>query len=84
MTIDRWLGIDVSQAVLDAHLLPSGEVWSVSNDADGIEGLVVRLKATRDVLVVMEATGGYQHEAAVALVTSTSSRHRALCHSIVR
>ena len=67
MAIERWLGIDVSQAVLDAHLLPSGEAWSVSNDADGIKDLVVRLKATRDVLVVMEATGGYQHEAAVAL-----------------
>jgi len=67
MKIERWLGIDVCLARLDAHLLPAGESWSVSNDAAGIEDLVRRLKAGSDVLVVMEATGGYQHEAAVAL-----------------
>lgn len=65
--IDRWLGIDVSQAELDAHLLPSGESWSVANDAEGIKKLLRQLKTARNVLVVLEATGGYQHEAAVAL-----------------
>jgi len=73
MGIDRWLGIDVSQAVLDAHLLPSCETWSVSNDARGIKKLVEHLKAARDVLVVLEATGGYQHEAAVALSRAGAS-----------
>jgi transposase len=67
MPIQRWLGIDVSQARLDAHLLPSGESWAVSNDGQGIKELVGRLQGCIDVLVVMEATGGYQHEAAVAL-----------------
>lgn len=67
MAIDLWLGIDVSQASLDAHLLPSDEAWSVSNDAVGIKKLLGRLKTAGNVLVVMEATGGYQHEAAVAL-----------------
>jgi len=73
MAIERWLGIDVSQAVLDAHLLPSGETWSVSNDARGIKTLVGHLKAAQGVLVVLEATGGYQHEAAVALSRAGAS-----------
>ncbi len=67
MAITHWLGIDVSKADLDVHLLPSGESWSVSNDASGFEKLIRRLDVAREILVVMEATGGYQQEAAVAL-----------------
>ena len=67
MSIERWIGIDVSKAVLDVHVLPSGEAWSAANDSAGIARLVKRLGRMKDALVVMEATGGYQHEAAVEL-----------------
>jgi len=67
MAIERWIGIDVSKAVLDVHVLPSAQAWSTANDAPGIAGLVARLGRAGNALVVMEATGGYQHEAAVEL-----------------
>ncbi|MDQ5848306.1 MAG: IS110 family transposase [Pseudomonadota bacterium] len=61
-------GIDVSKAVLDVALLPSGEELQVGNDAAGIEELGKRLKAASVDLVVMEATGGYETAVATALV----------------
>lgn len=61
-------GIDVSKAVLDVALLPSGEELQVVNDAAGIEALGKRLTAANVDLVVMEATGGYETAVATALV----------------
>jgi transposase len=61
-------GIDVSKAVLDVALLPSGELLQFANDTAGIEELGKKLKAQAADLVVMEATGGYETAAATALV----------------
>jgi transposase len=63
-------GIDVSKAVLDVALLPSGEELQVGNDAAGIEALGKRLKAVDVDLVVMEATGGYETEVASTLAAA--------------
>lgn len=60
------VGIDVSKAVLDVAVLPSGEVLQFANDANGIEELGRKLKSAD--LVVMEATGGYETAVATALV----------------
>lgn len=62
------VGIDVSKAMLDVALVPSGEQFQASNDAGGIEGLGRRLKAASVNLVVMEATGGYETAVAAALI----------------
>jgi transposase len=60
------VGVDVSKAMLDVAVLPSGEVLQFANDASGIEQFRGKL-STAD-LVVMEATGGYETAVATALV----------------
>ena len=55
-----FVGIDVSKQRLDVHARPSGEEWSVSNDATGHADLVRKLSSLLPTLVVLEATGGYQ------------------------
>lgn len=62
-----YVGVDVSKTRLDSAVRPSGERWSVSNDEAGISALVKRVKAYPGTLVVMEATGGYEHAVAAAL-----------------
>jgi transposase len=62
-----FVGIDVSKHRLDVHALPSGESWSVANDAAGCTELVKKLSETPPTLVVVEATGGYQATIAAEL-----------------
>jgi transposase len=62
-----FVGIDVSKHRLDVHVRPSGEEWSVSNDAKGHEELVRKLATLSPTLVVLEATGGYQAAVAAEL-----------------
>lgn len=63
-------GIDVSKAMLDAAVLPSGEVLQFGNDVNGIEELARKLQSAAVDLVVMEATGGYETAVATALVAT--------------
>lgn len=60
MTQEVFVGIDVSKARLDVCVSSESAVWSVSNDAPGIEALVARLASVSPTLVVLEATGGLQ------------------------
>lgn len=62
-----YVGIDVAKAHLDVARHDDDEVWRVSNDEEGIQELVDRLKALGPELVVMEATGGFEMPAAAAL-----------------
>jgi transposase len=62
-------GIDVAKDTL-AVALSSGEEWSCANDADGIGLLVENLIAADPVLVVLEATGGYEGELLAALIAA--------------
>jgi transposase len=62
-----FVGVDVSKHSLDVHVRPSGESWSVTNDAKGHTELVQRLGAMSPTLVVLEATGGYQNGAVAEL-----------------
>lgn len=64
---DSYVGIDVSKSRLDVAVRPSGETWSVPNDAAGFDALVAKLKPLEPKLVVVEATGGYQAPLAAAL-----------------
>ena len=51
------VGIDVSKAILDVAVLPSGELLQFANDGNGIDALASKLKSAPVDLVVMEATG---------------------------
>lgn len=65
--MDCFIGIDVSKATLDIASLPDGESWTVTNDDAGLADLMPRLIALAPVLVVMEATGGFEMIAAITL-----------------
>lgn len=55
-----YVGVDVSKAALDVAVLPTAEHWSVANGEEGIDSLVVRLRALSASLVVLEASGGLE------------------------
>ena len=62
------VGIDVGKDHLDVATLPTGEVYRVTNDASGHAELIERLQALDDLdRIVVEATGGYERAAALAL-----------------
>ena len=65
-----FVGIDVAKAQLDIALRPSGERWTVPNDADGVVTLVERLQPLHPTLLVLEATGGLERVATAALATA--------------
>ncbi|HEY9012509.1 MAG TPA: IS110 family transposase [Devosia sp.] len=62
-----YVGIDVAKAQLDVHVRPSGDAFSVPRDAEGVANLVDRLKALSPVVVVLEATGGFETIVAASL-----------------
>jgi transposase len=64
---ERFIGIDVSKATLDVHILPDGKDFVFTNDVNGIKALCKKLNRLRPDLIVMEATGGLQMPAATAL-----------------
>jgi len=68
--IESFVGIDVSKDRLDVHVLPQREVFAVAQDDDGLAALTGRLGGLAPCLVVLEATGGLQERAAVALVAA--------------
>jgi transposase len=59
------VGIDVSKDWLDVAL--GSESLRVANETQGVAGLIERLQKLEVALVVMEATGGYETQAASAL-----------------
>jgi transposase len=68
--VDLYVGIDVSKAVLDVAVKPSGEVWSVPNTAEGMQRLVEKLGGMSARLIVLEATGGLERRAVAALAAA--------------
>ncbi len=56
----HYVGIDVAKAQLDIAVHPSGEVWQVSHDTQGITDLLAQLAELAPKLVVLEATGGLE------------------------
>jgi transposase len=61
------VGIDVSKTQLDIAIRPGGEVFVVARDAEGLDALVVRMKALAPDIIALEATGGFETVAAAAL-----------------
>jgi transposase len=65
--VDLFVGIDVSKAVLDIAVAPTGEAWSVANSTEGMQQLVRKLGEISPRLIVLEATGGLERRAVAAL-----------------
>jgi transposase len=65
-----YVGIDVSKDQLDIAVRPTGETWSMPNDASGITEVVQRVAQLHPKLVVLEATGGLQMPVAAALASA--------------
>ena len=61
------VGIDVGKSHLDVAATHSPTVSRFNNEAEGHSALVEHLQGSQPQLVVMEATGGYEHAVACAL-----------------
>ena len=61
-------GIDVSKDRLDVAVHPSGEQFSVANDGAGWRALIARLKPLGARAIGLEASGGYERGAVIALL----------------
>lgn len=70
MSDSVFVGIDVSSQTLELASSAEPKTWQVGNDAAGIEQLTAQLTSLQPALVVLEATGGYEFEAACALQAS--------------
>ncbi len=62
-----FIGIDVSRDTLQVASSIHPRTWQHPNNASGIEALCTELLGLSPALVVLEATGGYEFEAACAL-----------------
>ncbi len=67
MSEEQWVGIDVCQKYLDVYVRPLGELFQVTNDHEGIIQLVQTLREIKPELIILEATGGMEREAALEL-----------------
>lgn len=60
ITVEKFVGIDVSKGTLDVCIEPGGEVLHVEYDDTGIRQVVKRLVELAPTLIVVEATGGLE------------------------
>ena len=67
MSEKHWVGIDVCQKSLDVYIRPSEKLFQVTNNEIGIRKLVQTLKNIQPELIVLEATGGMEIDAAIQL-----------------
>lgn len=65
--MENTIGIDVSKAKLDVHVLSSKADMQFDNSVDGINKCLELCLKVEPELVVMEATGGYEYAAAAEL-----------------
>jgi transposase len=66
-----FVGIDVAKEKVDVAVRPTSEKWEARNDEQGRKELVQRLRKLSPTLVVLEATGGYEVELALALTDAS-------------
>jgi len=60
ISVETFVGIDVSKGTLDLCIEPAGETLHVEYDDKGISQVVKRLVEVSPTLIVMEATGGLE------------------------
>ena len=61
------VGIDVSKDRLDVEVRPTGEAFSVSRNAAGVDKLVARMRELSPHIIALEATGGFENVVVAAL-----------------
>jgi transposase len=71
MEHSRFVGIDVSKDHLDVHVRPTGDSFRVRYDDAGLVTLVEHLRPLAPVVLVLEATGGYEVTVAATLASAT-------------
>jgi transposase len=64
------VGIDVSKDKLDIAVRPSGEIFSTSRDAAGLDALIARLAPLAPAVVAVEAPGGFETVVAASLAAA--------------
>jgi transposase len=67
MSEKQWVGIDVCQKYLDIYIRPQGKLFQLTNNEVGISKLVQIFTEIKPELIVLEATGGMEINAAVKL-----------------
>jgi transposase len=67
MSEKQWVGIDVCQKYLDVYIRPLEKLFQVTNDEVGILKLLQTLRKLQPELIVLEATGGMEIDAAIKL-----------------
>jgi len=67
MSEKQWVGIDVCQKYLDVYIRPKKELFQVTNNKVGISSLVQTMSNIQPELIVLEATGGMEIDAAIQL-----------------
>ena len=70
MSEKQWIGIDVCQKYLDVYVRPSSQSFQLTNDEVGISKLIQALNKIQPELIVLEATGGMEIDAAIKLTTA--------------
>ena len=65
------VGIDVSKDRLDVAVRPSGEVFVVGRDAQGLQSLIERLARLSPAIIAVEATGGFETVVAASLAAAS-------------
>lgn len=76
--MEHFIGIYISKATLDLATRPGPATWIVTNDEEGHAQLTPRLLALAPVVVVLEATGGFELLAALTLANAGVAREVAL------
>ena len=66
----RFIGIDVSKERLDVHVRPDDRHYEFSYTALGLAGLIEEVQRLQPELIVLEATGGYEHQLVAELVSA--------------
>ena len=64
---DRFVGIDIAKAHIDIHSLPDGHSWRLDYTPKMLAGLIRDMEKGASVLIVLEASGGYERACADAL-----------------
>ncbi|MGL5075422.1 MAG: IS110 family transposase [Waterburya sp.] len=67
MSEKQWVGIDVCQKYLDVYVRPSSRSFQLTNNEVGISKLIQILVKIQPELIVLEATGGMEIDAAIKL-----------------
>jgi transposase len=68
---DSFVGIDISKNNLDVHLLPEDHSETYQYEPTAVKALIKKLKATEPLLIVLEASGGYEISIAAQLADAS-------------